>query len=520
MSQRKISPRQKMINLMYLIFIAMMVMNVDREVLKSFDYTNQSLQRTAEKMGESNELFYENIKKKAAKDPEKYSNLYEKAFQIKKLSENFYQQIESLKNTLKKRAGLDEKSQSFDYRRMESSRYVDKFFFDAGKPNLQAQKFKNEMDNFRAHISSIYSNVNSKKRVNELFSTQADKKDSWLKNRFFSQPFIASLTNFSKIQMDIRNEEFQAVLSMLTGKLEEDMAVNQLEAMVFGPKILMRGEKAHTKIVLAIRDASLGMQVLVNGQNIAVKGGQALLEMNTDSSGEKSLTGSVSFTNEKGEKKIYPFSYTYQVIADKDQRYVENKIYEKPSGGIISADKMNVVYRGVDNPISGSIVGLASANLSMSASTGKLSKTGIAHWVYRPGKDNTVDFTLSGKTTTGTTVKQKLNFRIKELPAPQGSIRGETEPQMPASSLAKVSIGAQIPGFDFPVKLIVSDFTVKIPGQASIFCSGNRLNQRAQEALEKVRPGTTVIIGNINARLFDENILLKKVSPVAVYINN
>ncbi|WP_103327711.1 hypothetical protein [Bacteroidetes bacterium endosymbiont of Geopemphigus sp.] len=107
--------------------------------------------------------------------------------------------------------------------------------------------------------------------------------------------------------MDIRNEEFRTFLSMLRGKLEEDIAVNQFEAMVFGPKMLMRGEKAQEKIALAIRDTSLGIQVLENEQTI-------------------------------------PISYNYQVIADKDKRYVENKIYEKTSESVISADKMNVVY--------------------------------------------------------------------------------------------------------------------------------------------------------------------------------
>jgi len=117
-------------------------------------------------MGEDNELFYENIKKKSAKNLKKYIKIYEKAFEIKKLSEGFYQQIESLKGTLKESASLDEKVQSFDYRRMESSHYVDNFF-DAGKPNARAQRFKNEIENFRAHVSSFYSNSN-----------ETDKKDS------------------------------------------------------------------------------------------------------------------------------------------------------------------------------------------------------------------------------------------------------------------------------------------------------------------------------------------------------
>lgn len=518
MSKKKVSPRQKMINLMYLIFIAMMVTSVDREVLRSFHNTNQTLELTSRLANDNNRILYENLQKKAEKDPEKYQTVYNQSIQVRQHTDQIFNQIESLKNTLITKEKLN-KEEDFDYKTMESPRCMNKLFFEHGRPNEKALKFKKSLDEFRELMASISKSTSSKERIEKLFSTSPIQKSTWLESKFLEQPLIASITNLSKIQADMRNEESKTISAMLSEKLEKDISLAKFEALVYAPKMLMHGENIDAKIVLAADDSSLKTHAKVNGQNIPMKNGQAFIKMNTSSPGEKKLSGSINLVKENGEKKTYFFSYTYHVISDRDNRKLENKIYEKPVGGIISAEKMNIVYRGVDNPIIASIPGLSIQRLSLRANGGKLSQATSGRWIYRPGKGTTVDFILSGKTTRGETTSQKLSFRIKDLPTAQGTVRGETEPEMPARSLEKATISATIPGFEFQVNIIVSSFTIKIPGHPTIICQGNKLNVQAQTALEKVHPGTTITIGNINARLADENIHLKKISPIAVYIN-
>ncbi len=66
MAGGKQSPRQKMINLMYLIFIAMLAMNMSKEVLSAFGLMNEKLAVANEKATEQNAKAYESLALKAA----------------------------------------------------------------------------------------------------------------------------------------------------------------------------------------------------------------------------------------------------------------------------------------------------------------------------------------------------------------------------------------------------------------------------------------------------------------------
>ena len=44
--KRKVSPRQKMINLMYVVLMAMLALNISTEVLNGFSIVEESLNRT------------------------------------------------------------------------------------------------------------------------------------------------------------------------------------------------------------------------------------------------------------------------------------------------------------------------------------------------------------------------------------------------------------------------------------------------------------------------------------------
>ena len=55
---KKITPRQKMINLMYVVLMAMLAMNVSSDVLKGFSLVDESLNRTKENANSTNEAIY------------------------------------------------------------------------------------------------------------------------------------------------------------------------------------------------------------------------------------------------------------------------------------------------------------------------------------------------------------------------------------------------------------------------------------------------------------------------------
>ena len=53
------SPRQKMINMMYLVLIALLALNVSKEVLNAFVLINAGLVRTTDNFSEKNQKIYQ-----------------------------------------------------------------------------------------------------------------------------------------------------------------------------------------------------------------------------------------------------------------------------------------------------------------------------------------------------------------------------------------------------------------------------------------------------------------------------
>ena len=91
------TPRQRMINLMYLVFIAMMALNMGKEVLSAFGLMNEKLQATNERYQATNEQILGELERKEQEKPEEYKVPLEKAHKVKELSDQFYSYLSSLK---------------------------------------------------------------------------------------------------------------------------------------------------------------------------------------------------------------------------------------------------------------------------------------------------------------------------------------------------------------------------------------------------------------------------------------
>ncbi len=66
MAGGKLTPRQKMINLMYLVFIAMLAMNVSKEVISGFGLMNEKFESTNVNSKQTNEQMLVALDTKAA----------------------------------------------------------------------------------------------------------------------------------------------------------------------------------------------------------------------------------------------------------------------------------------------------------------------------------------------------------------------------------------------------------------------------------------------------------------------
>jgi gliding motility-associated protein GldM len=183
---------------------------------------------------------------------------------------------------------------------------------------------------------------------------------------------------------------------------------------------------------------------------------------------------------------------------------------------------MNVVYRGVKNPMTISFAGVSDNNVSASA-PGLSKISGVSKYIMdvTSVKGREVTINVTGTLPDGQKVSDAAKFRIKDLPKPIGTVRGEDGSiKMQRNSLEISTIGAKFDDFDFELPLNVRGFKFKVPGQPTIEVSGSKLNDRAKNALRKAKRGSDVQIFDIDAKAGGVSVILKKVSPVIIELTN
>ena len=509
MAGGKMSARQKMINLMYLVFIAMLAMNMSKEVLSAFGFMNEKLTENNVSTTKKNNEAYANLARKASEQAEKFGELNIQANQIKNYSDKFYTYLEELK--FKMIADIEDKT---DYESMDKTEFLDVYFFKGDAYTKEGQEFLDKINNYRTNLVDILGE-NSKfaSTIKDRFSTEpvvnskTKNKEEWLKARYEGFPLVASLTSLTQIQADIKNTEADIITSLLGGKLEEALSLNNYKGIVALDKnAYFAGEKVTGKIVLGRYDATMVPDnVILNGKDYEnIQSGQVIIDMPAGNVGNHDIKGKIAFT-QNGEVVEVPFENSYSVIPE-------------PSNAVVSADKMNVVYRGLSNPISVSLPGVGDNNLNVSAAGGKLTGS-RGKYILRPGGGKIATINVSAKLSSGKTVNSKATFRIKDIPAAMGSVRGQYGTvRMPKSGLSRTSISAGLPDFEFDLTIKVQSFKIKVPGQLTINVNGTTLNAAAKKVLAKARRGDQINIFGIKATA--NGVPIKKVLPVNIEISN
>ena len=100
MAGGNLSPRQKMINLMYLVFIAMLALNMSKEVLSAFGLMNEKIESSNTKANTNNANIFAALELKASEQPDKFGEPLNKAKAVKQLSDDYYSYLETLKNRM------------------------------------------------------------------------------------------------------------------------------------------------------------------------------------------------------------------------------------------------------------------------------------------------------------------------------------------------------------------------------------------------------------------------------------
>ena len=143
MAAEKTNTRQKMINMMYLVFIAMLALNIDKEVLATIGVINEDLETSIEQLSGDNVIKYATIDNLQSQ-PE-YQIVYPYVQDLKEISSNYFNYIKDLKNSvlesdkegtnyvrnIKNKSNSDKPDQvMIDYQVMDKSGPLDELFFE------------------------------------------------------------------------------------------------------------------------------------------------------------------------------------------------------------------------------------------------------------------------------------------------------------------------------------------------------------------------------------------------------
>ena len=507
MAGGKLTPRQKMINLMYLVFIAMLAMNMSKEVLSAFGLLNEKFENTNTAAVASNAQMLTALDAKASEAKGEFAIAATSAHKVEAVTKDFYSYIGTLKTQVLEGVVADPETGKLPYESMDKGESIDNWFTGEGY-TAKGDEIISKINKFKSDIkialgtdkkyAPIIAELEKKFDVSDVANKEG-LKDKYLAYNFKGFPSVASLAKLSAWQNDIKKAESDVYSAALGKAAVAAASFSTFQAIVALDKnVYFEGETVTGKVVIGKYDENTkptgfsGPGKIVNGQ--------AIISQSAGSVGEHDLKGQFTFA-EDGKTIPLPFTGKYVVVA-------------RPNSATISADKMNVVYRGVVNPVTVSFAGVADNNVSASA-PGMSKAGGVGKYNLSPGQGTELKINVNAKLPDGKSVSDAKTFRIKDIPGPVGAIGGEMGTVKGAKSRLQVSqISAKLPDFDFEVNLQVVGFILKVQGQAAVVVNGDRVNAQCASALAKTTRGDQVTISDIKTKLVGSSILLKRTAPV------
>lgn len=523
----RVSPRQKMINMMYLVLTAMLALNVSAEILKAFNLVNSSLMNSTRILDVTNGKAFDAFAAEEKKQGMAKVAPFRKAGEeVKKEADALFAYIAELKNELTIASGTEGKvktptmedfhdEESFkEWQRSGAGRLKGEGNLEVpthilvgveGKNNGKGYELKKRIAAARAKMLSLVNGASAVAKFDETTFSIEDPKDpskeetkgegntDWVRQRFGEVPTAAAVTLLSKYQADIRNGEAQILQHLLSQINAEDIKFDAVVAKVIAPtSYLLQGQKYTAEVLLAAYDSKKTLDIYVGGSKLPVKDGLGKYEVSASSPGVKKYAGYISLPDPKGGVKQLKFEGEYTVAAP---------------AATISPDKMNVFYIGVPNPVSVSAAGVDNSKLQISMENGTgsatISGTNGKYTVTatRPGK---VTIRVSGKVGDKTMALGAMEFRVKRIPDPipqVGSLASGN--QRSGTFKAQGGVVAILKDFDFEAKFSIISYKVfyikKRQDPKQIDVTGASFGP-AQSTVNGAGPGDTFVIDYIKAR--------------------
>jgi gliding motility-associated protein GldM len=489
-------PRQKMINMMYLVLTAMLALNVSSEILHAFKTVNESLANSNTAIESKNQTLFKSFQEKLAKaeTKEKAEIWWPKAKQAKDISESIYSYIDDLKEELKRQSGYNPPS---DTTYKEDNLDAPTRLFVEGKK--KGPELYKRLDDFKKQLLAIDPEIGKEfgntlpldLSIPKLTNSSSGSDDKWSYAYFHMTPTIAALTILSKFQNDVKNSESQ-VVEFCHKKIGAVDVVFDSYAPLYGQnaEYLMPGQELRITAGIGAFNKQSHPTVTVDGA--------ATTALPDGSNEYKTIVGGPG----AGVKKLH-ISFFNQATGKQETRDVDIKYtVGSPTGASVSADATKVFYIGLENPISVSGGTKGDEATHVTVDNGHLTKIRAGKYDVKVdgGTESTVTVTVDGKSTP-------FKFRVKTVPDPIAMIGKSKGGRIPANEFkAQQGVRAELENFIFEgVKYDVVGFTLVAFGKGFSDQPGYAINRGAafgadaKRIIEKASGGTSITIDEIKA---------------------
>lgn len=492
-------PRQQMINMMYLVLTAMLALNITKEVLNAFGTINSSIERSNGSISAKNAEIYKNLEDQAQNPNEahKVKPYLALAEKVKTETNQTVAYLEQWKDSVIALSGgkiLNPTSGDSVISNIENIDASPQLFVKQGNGDKIKEKLQAYINNILAIVpAEAKENIGKNFPVQVVQPPKSDDNPSqdWTFGTFNNIPVVAAVAVLSKFQNDIKNAE-SMVLEDLKSRIHlEDYKFDKLEPIaVPNTSYALAGQDIEATILLAAYNSQVNPAISSSAGAVKVENGVGKLKFKASGVGLQTVRGAIS-TNKNGKEEKYEYKFEYMVGT---------------AGASMQLDYMNVMYIGVDNPVTLSASGYNIEDVDLVV-PGDVTRKAVGKGKFNLAvtKPGPFKYSITAKDRSGARVNVGGGeIRVKRIPDPVATLAGKTGGPMPSNQIGvQMGLSASIAGFEYPVTFKVTKFSYIVvrKGQDPAVGSntGAIFNGELKNILKTLRPGDQVIFSEVKA---------------------
>lgn len=529
MANNQMSPRQKMINMMYLVLIAMLALNVSKDLLKAFVTFDESLKLTLNNSLRKNNSIYNSLDQAKSLDPLRAGPQWEKAQQIKAHTTITIAWLDSLTSELiSKTEGISmAEADTIELRYVEAQDNVDvpTNLMIGPKDDASegaARKLKLHLvEHYNALLKALGEQYGTGFEMSvDTAGTREEGVDlNWETANFYRTPLVATVALLAKYKNDVRNAEYEALERLYASISERDLPFDTVAAKVIAKNdYVILGDAHQAEVFVAAYSTTKdpGVELFLDENasptvdRVSVTNGTGYIELPSDRTGLHKYRGMVKMLDPHGEMMEFPFEHEYLVA--------------RPMAAV-SPTKMNVFYRGIENPIDVSVPGYANEHVRVSVSGGNtIRSVGNGSYVVQMLANSPVNVqvNISVLTEDGSTRSfGAKEFRAMRLPDPYarlGDITAEGKISKSKLCAQRGLKGEYAKDFPFELTCSMVEFDVMFVRGATVIQhknSGEGFSDEVKALLCETRRGDKIYFEHIKARGKDG---IRKLNPLSITV--